>query len=368
MNVYLIITIVLVISAAVYFLFFFKGGAKKYFNKTLVAIDAHKKKSLPGSTPKTSLRARLPMLNKGKLMTTSDQKNPIIDFGEEANGLLNDMLNNISNKLCNKDATKKFPMSNNNYNEVSISVLLTMINSDKFSSQEKEDYLAALALIENNNFSIEGDMVKILDDKDKKIAKLFMPSLDITKDVLLSFEDFKTLNFNAINSIFDVEKSIQISKIDDPSIPIIKVPNTISILNSYPIIIDGGLINDLIMVQNLSGNKMTEEEKNRFNIYIFGGEADPNLFNTTNDDLLSPFVKIFNKIDTADMPHDKKQYIRNIISHLLMFNDVEVTDQDIVDTRGDTEPIVIELDKIRDNIEALKDMKNQLSEMICELI
>lgn len=366
MNVYLIVTIVLLISAAVYFLFFFKGGAKKYFNRTLVTIDAHKKKSLPGSTPKTSLRARLPMLNKGKLMTTSDEENPIIDFGEEANGLLNDMLNNISNKLCNKDATKKFPMSNNDYNEVSISVLLSMINSDKFSSEEKEDYLAALALIENNDFSIEGDMVKISDDKDKKVAKLFMPSLDITKDVLLSFEDFKVLNFKVLNSIFNIEKYIQMSKIEDPSIPIIKVPNTISILNSYPIIIDGGLINDFIMVQNLSGNKMTEEEKNRFNIYIFGGESDPNLFNTTNGQ--SPFVKIFNKINTANMPHDKKQYIRDIISHLLISNDIEVTDQHITDTRGDNEPIVIELDKITTGVEESKLIRSLLSEMICESI
>ena len=366
MNVYLIITIVLLISAAVYFLFFFKGGAKKYFKKTLVAIDAHKKKSLPGSTPKTSLRARLPMLNKGKLMTTSDEENPIIDFGEEANGLLNDMLNNISNKLCNKDATKKFPMSNNDYNGVSISVILGIVNSDKFTSEEKEDYLAALALIENNDFSIEGDMVKISRDMNKKVVKLFMPSLDITKDVLLSFQDFKVINFNVIKSIFNVEKYIQISKIDDPSIPIIKVPNTISILNSYPIIIDGGLINDLIMVQHLSGNKMTEEEKNKFNIYIFGGEADPNLFKTTNGQ--TPFVKIFNKINTANMPHDKKQYIRDIISHLLMFNDVEVTDQDIVDTRGDPEPIVIELDKITTGVEKSKLIRSQLSEMICELI
>lgn len=366
MNVYLIVTIVLLIAAAVYFLFFFKGGVKKYFNKTIIAIDAHKKKSLTGSTPKTSLRARLPMLNKGKLMTTSDEENPIIDFGEEANGLLNDMINNISNKLCNKDATKKFPMSNNDYNEVSISVLLTMINSDKFSSQEKEDYLAVLALLKNNDFSIEGDMVKISRDMNKKVAKLFMPSLDITKDVLLSIQDFKVLNFNAINSIVNIEKYNQMSKIEDPSIPIIKVPNTINNLNSYPIIKDGGLINDLIMVQNLSGNKMTEDEKNRFNIYIFGGEADPNLFKTTNGQ--SPFVKIFNKINTTDMPHDKKQYIRDIISHLLISNDVAVTDQDIVDTRGENEPIVIELDKITTGVETSKLIRSKLSEMICELI
>ena len=53
MNIYLILGIVIALSALVYFLFFFKGGAKQYFNRTLIAIDSHKKNlKLPGTSIK----------------------------------------------------------------------------------------------------------------------------------------------------------------------------------------------------------------------------------------------------------------------------------------------------------------------------
>lgn len=313
MNVYLIVTIVLLIAAAVYFLFFFKGGAKKYFNRTLVAIDAHKKKSLPASTPKTSLRARLPMLNKGKLMTTSDEENPIIDFGEEANVLLNDILNNISNKLCNKDSTNKFPMPSSKFN--SLLLVKNIYESNKFTTEEKEDYLASLSLIDNNNFLIENEMVKLTNEEYKKLAKFFMPSLDISNDVLLTFDQFKNINYGVITALFNAEKFVKINNIiENNTLPIMNLeePNEEA---SPP-----GLFDLLIAQQLISGKKLSDEEKARINIYIFSNQQpDYELFK--NDDVLNnlftKLTQIYGDITTA-----QKTKILVNISTFLSINDM----------------------------------------------
>jgi hypothetical protein len=361
MNIYLILGIVIALSALVYFLFFFKGGAKQYFNRTLIAIDSHKKNlKLPGTSIK---KQKLQMSNKNRPMIfRTETGNEEINFGEEANGLLNDMLNKISNKICGKNATKQFPMSNNDYNEVSILLLLFIIKSDKFTNEEKQDYLAVLSLLVNNDFEIKDGSVIIKRDSNKKIAKLFKPDInDITNDVKLSFEDFKMLNYNIIMSFFNIEKYTEMSKVITPNIPIVKIPSEID--STTPIVSDG-LINDVVNIQFITGNKMTEDEKKRFNIYIFNGPEDTNLFKVTDNK--SPFEKIYEKINTQNMTDVQKQYVRDIISNLLILNDIEVLDQHIVNTIGDGEPIVINLDGIRQGIEAIKNIN--YFEMFCELI
>jgi len=357
MNIYLILGIVLALSALVYFLFFFKGGAKQYFNRTLIAIDSHKKNlNLPGTPIK---KQKLQMSNKNRPMIfRTGTGNQQINFGEEANGLLNDMLNKISNKICGKNATKQFPMSNNDYNEVSILLLLFIIKSDKFTNEEKQDYLAVLALLENNEFIIENGSVIITREANKKIAKLFKP--DMTDDAKLSFEDFKMLNYNIIMSFFNIEKYTEMSKIISPNIPIVKIPTTIDPL--APIVSDG-LINDVVNIQLITGKKMTEDEKKRFNIYIFNGPEDTNLFKVTDK---SPFEKIYEKINTQNMNNVQKQYVRDIISKLLILNDIEILDQHIANTRGDGEPVVINLDDIKEEIETIKNIN--YFEIFCESI
>lgn len=310
MNVYIIIGITILISAVVYFLFFFKGGVKKYFNKTIVAIDAHNKKS---TTPLTSVkRSRLPMLNRSRLIKTSEEEDITLDYGEEANGLLNDMLDNISNKLCDEKSTKKFPMSESAFNKILFPLLKDIYNSNKFTNEEKEDYLAVLSLISNTDFSVVNNSVKITKDTDKEVAKSFMPSLDITGDILLSFDQFKSINFNVSATLFNPEKFVKITKI----------------MNNYDSSVDlpVELFDLLIFQQMVSGTKLSDEEKARINIYIFGEqEPDYNLFkNDINGNILN---KLFIKLNGTNENSDKKMKILINAAILLSINNMLIEDK-----------------------------------------
>jgi hypothetical protein len=312
MNVYIIIGITILISAVLYFLFFFKGGVKRYFNKTLVAIDAHKKQSLT-TTPTPLKRTRLPMLIRGKLIKTSTEEDITLDYGEEANGLLNDMLDNISNKLCDKKSTKKFPMKDSSFNKILFSLLKDIYNSNKFTTEEKEDYLAVLSLLgDDTNFSVVNNSVKITKDTDKKLVKSFMPSLDITGDLLLTFDQFKTINFNVSAALFDPEKFVKITKI----------------MNNYDSSVDlpVELFDLLIFQQIISGTKLSDEEKSRINIYIFGEqEPDYNLFkNDINGNILN---KLFIKLNGTNEDYDKKMKILINAAILLSINNMLVEDK-----------------------------------------
>jgi len=250
-------------------------------------------------------------------------------------------------------------MRNNDYNEVSILLLLFIIKSDKFTNEEKQDYLAVLSLLENNDFEIKDGSVIITREENKKIAKLFKP--DMTDDAKLSFEDFKMLNYNIIMSFFNIEKNTEMSKLISPDITIVKIPTEIDAI--APIVSDG-LINDVVNIQLITGKKMTEDEKKRFNIYIFNGPEDTNLFKVTDNK--SPFEKIYEKINTQNMENDEKQYVRNIISNLLILNDIEVLTEHIGNTGVNGETIAHNLDDIRENIEKNKNI--DYFEIFCESI
>jgi len=183
----------------------------------------------------------------------------------------------------------------------------------------------------------------------------------MTDDAKLSFEDFKMLNYNIIMSFFNIEKNTEMSKLISPDIPIVKIPTEIDPI--APIVSDG-LINDVVNIQLITGKKMTEDEKKRFNIYIFNGPEDTNLFKVTDNK--SPFEKIYEKINTQNMENDEKQYVRNIISNLLILNDIEVLTEHIGNTGVNGETIAHNLDDIRENIEKNKNI--DYFEIFCESI
>jgi len=66
------------------------------------------------------------------------------------------------------------------------------------------------------------------------------------------------------------------------------------------------------------------------------------------------------------MNNVQKQYVRDIISKLLILNDIEILDQHIANTRGDGEPVVINLDDIKEEIETIKNIN--YFEIFCESI
>lgn len=351
MNLYLIIGIVIVISTILYFIFF-KGGVKKYFNKTLVSIDAHKKKSI---TPLTSVKkSRLSMFNRNKLMTSSSEEDEkILDFGEEANQILNDILNKISKKLCDKESTKNFPMRDSLYNKLFFSLLKDIYNSNKFTTQEKEDYLAVLSLLSNTDFSLVNNFVKITSNNDKKLAKLFIPNLDISKDLLLTFDQFKTINFNMSISLFNPEKFIEITKITD---------NT----SNLP----GELFNLLLIQQLISGTKLSDQEKARINIYIFGEqEPDYKLFkNDINGNILN---KLFIKLNGTNEDYDQKINVLINASILLTINNMLVEDEiiPIINTILGTMPAEISSEIKNTIIDEITSFKNIFKTFpICEVI
>lgn len=316
MKMYIIAGVVILITIiSVYFLFFYKNGAKSYFTKALRAIDSMNKNS---ENPPIASRSKLLSAYINPKLVSSDEVNFKFDFGEKLNGIYNDLYNVLSKKLCNKDSTKKFPMSFNDFENIDNSVIVAVYNSEKITKEEKEDYLATLGLLDTNSFTIENDLVKFTISDDKtliKLIKIVMPTLDDSKDVFLTLDQFKTINYKIISMIFDPEKYVTSHNIiHDNNIPIIN-------MDAYKF--SGGLFNILILDQLLTNNKLSEEEKARMNIYIFGNTTtDSSLF--VDDSNGTSMQKLFKKLNGDNDDDDKKL---NVIKYIIIFmalNDINI--------------------------------------------
>ena len=144
-------------------------------------------------------------------------------------------------------------------------------------------------------------------EEDKKLAKFFIPTLNISEEVILTFDQFKTINYNAATALFNSEKFVETMNI--------MYNNTLPIMNleepneeepneeaSPP-----GLFDLLIAQQIITGNKLSGEEKARMNIYIFGNK-DPDYELFKNGDILN---KLFTKLNGGNL--DIKKKTKNIL-------------------------------------------------------